>query len=262
VRLPTYCKLPRHAVSPRRLVSVLPVPLAARTACWLNAWLAGREPADDVIGGVSAAGAVEFSLETGAPPISAAFLLGELRRLGASRVTAALPIPGHPIGLGGPAAFNQDALEVGEAIVIHGVGIGLVPTRVGSSVRWHGSVATEPAYLPDVGTADRELRDAFRDATERLMTLDVASWNPDIADAVLNLRSPTQLDQHLPFATSRAAQTAITGLRAAAIVALAEREESGPVSAAEIQQRREALRPLDVAARTAVVAACSHIAER
>jgi hypothetical protein len=236
---------------------VLPVPNAARTACWLNAWLSGRESADEVIGGVSATGTANFWLVAGEQPLSTALLLAELRRLTASRVSVALPLPGHPIGLAGPAAFNAEALETGEAIVLHGTGIGLTPLPMGSSVRWRGSLAIEPAYVPDVATADRELRDAFRDATERLTELDVASWNPDIADAILNLRSPSQLDHHLPFVTSRAAQTAITALRAEAIVGLAARDESGPVSAAEMTERREALRPLHVAARTAVVAACS-----
>jgi hypothetical protein len=177
-------------------------------------------------------------------------------------VSVALPIPGHPIGLAGPAGFNADALEAGEAIVLHGTGIGMTPLRMGSSVRWRSSPASEPAYLPDVATADRELHEAFRDAIARLTELDVASWNPDVADAILNLRSPSQLDHHLPFATTRAAQTAITALRAEAIVGLAEREESGPVSAAEMNERRAALRPLHVAARTAVVAACSCLADR
>jgi hypothetical protein len=172
-------------------------------------------------------------------------------------VSVALPLPGHPVGLAGPAAFNADALESGEAIVLHGTGIGLTPLPMGSRVRWRSSPAIEPAYLPDVATADRELRDAFRDATERLVELDVASWNPDVADAILNLRSPSQLDHRLPFPTTRAAQTAITALRAEAIVGLAARDDSGSVTAVEITERREALRALHVAARTAVVAACS-----
>ena len=41
--------------------------------------------------------------------------LGELRRLGASGCSLALPAPGDPLGLAGPPAFNAEALEAGEA---------------------------------------------------------------------------------------------------------------------------------------------------
>jgi hypothetical protein len=233
------------------------VPAAARAACWLNAWLAGQAASDDVIGGVSADGSAGFLLDPGTSPLSPALLMAELRRLGATGVSVALPLPGHPIGLGGPAPFNQDAIEAGEAIIVHGIGLGFVPRTIGSTTRWRGWPAEPPSYLPDVPTADRELRDALRDATERLVELDVTSWSPDAADAILNLRAPARLDRPMPFASSRAAHTAMSGLRAAAIVALAERHESGPVSAAEMASRREALQPLQIAARLAVVAACS-----
>ena len=38
-------------------------------------------------------------------------------------------VPDDPLGLGGPAAFNADALEAGEALVLHGCMTGLVPGR-------------------------------------------------------------------------------------------------------------------------------------
>jgi hypothetical protein len=233
------------------------VPASARTSCWLNAWLAGRVPADDVIGGICAGGSAEFLFERGDEPLPAALLLAELRRLGATGVSVALPLPGHPIGLGGPAPFNQAAIDSGQAIIVHGTARGFVPLTVGSSTRWRGSAAEPPSFLPDVATADRDLRDALRDATERLVELDITSWSPDAADAIMNLRAPTRLDRELPFASPRAAQTAVSGLRAAAIVALAERHESGPVSAADMANRHEALQPLHIAARQAVVAGCS-----
>jgi hypothetical protein len=233
------------------------VPPAARASCWLNAWLTGRAPSDDVVDGLSGNGAVEFVVTPGSPPTSPALLLAELRQQGATGVSVALPLPGHPIGLGGPASFNRDAIDAGEALIVAGAGLGFVPVAVGSATRWRGASADPPSYLPDISTADRELRDALREATERLVELDVTSWSPDAADAILNLRSPAQLDRPMPFATPRAAHVAISGLRAAGIVTLAEQHETGPVSAAEMAARREALRPLHIAARLAVVAACS-----
>ncbi len=53
------------------------------------------------------------------------------------------------------------------------------------------------------------------------------------------------------------AQLAATGARAARIVELAVADDGAAVSAYEIGARREALRPLEQAARRALVAACS-----
>ena len=48
---------------------MLSLPDSARVACWLNAWLAGRESADDVITGLNGRhGLAEFvGPETGEP---------------------------------------------------------------------------------------------------------------------------------------------------------------------------------------------------
>lgn len=241
----------------RRLVGVLQIPAAARMTCWLNAWLDARASADDVVGGLGADGGADFRLNPGDQPVSAALLLGELRRRGVTQASAALPLSGHPLGLGGPAAFNHDAIEVGEAVLLHGTGLGLLPARLGRPTRWRALPAEPPPYAPDVSTADRGLREALREATERLVALDVASWNPDIADALIDLRSTDHLEATLPFASPRAASTMLGGLRAASIAQLAEQDDSGPISADETARRHAALRPLRVAARAAIAAAAS-----
>ena len=92
-----------------------------------------------------------------------------------------------------------------------------------------------------------------------LVELDVTSWNPDIADALMNLRAPMQLDTEMAFASPQAARTTIAALRALHIVDLALRDESGAVTAAEIGCAVEALAPLSHAGRAAVVAACSSL---
>ncbi|MGI8577833.1 MAG: hypothetical protein ACR2KG_07915 [Nocardioidaceae bacterium] len=239
---------------------MLIVPRAARVACWLNGWLARRESADAVISGVIGAdAAVEFAGLTPGVRLSPALLLGELRRQGASRVTASLPTPGDPIGLGGPALFNADALDVGEAIVAHGPDIGFVPRPSGGLTVWMASAVTPPTFLPDIPTADRELRAAVTQAAADLGSLDVASWSPDAADALLNLRAPATLDAWLPFPTPRAAQLAVTSLRCQRIVELALRDEGGSLSATVANRRRTALQPLARAARAGLVAATSSL---
>jgi hypothetical protein len=236
---------------------VLPVPPAARVASWLNAWLCGGVPADSVISGLNASGSAEFALPDGSAPLPAALLLGEARRWGATRASLAMPVPGDLVGLGGPAEFNADALDAGQAVVVHGPDIGLVPVARGQHERWRGSAAAPPSFLPDVASADLQLRAAVRVAADQLADLDVAAWGPDVADALMNLRSGSRFSAPMWFDSARATQAAAAGLRILAVADVAERVESGPLTASESIARAEAIRPLTAAARQALVAACS-----
>jgi hypothetical protein len=238
------------------------VPAAARLAGWLNAWLDGREGADAVIAGVTGTHTVvEIRGIDTQGPLSLALALGELRRLGVHRVSACLPRPGDPLGLGGPAGFNVDALDAGEAVVLHGPGLGLLPSEVGGSVHWRAVEATPPTYVPDVSEADRDLRARLIETADRLAALDVTSWSPDAADALLNLRAPARFDVPMALPSGQAARAFVAGLRGMAIVALATRDDGGSVSSHEAERRRECLQPLERASRAAVVAACSHVAK-
>jgi hypothetical protein len=239
---------------------VLTLPDSARVACWLNAWLAARESADEAITGLSGPSALaEFVGPDAGDRLSPALFLREVRRLGVQRVTVALPVPGDPLGLGGPVTFNADALEAGEALVLHGPDLGLVPTRVGDVIQWVLSPAHPPTYLASVAEADRTLKLATTEAADRLAELDVASWQPDVADILLNLRQPSALAEPAPFASPHAARLVHDALRAGRIVALAGRDDGGAVSVSEVAQRAAALQPLDRASRAAVVAATSSL---
>ena len=239
---------------------MLDVPSCARVACWLNAWIGRRASADDVIGGLLNGHArVEFLQPGERAGLSPALVLGELSRLRVRRVSASLPTPGDLLGLGGPASFNADALEAGEAVIWQGPGLGFVPARLGGSVSWRGSAATPPTYLPDVATADRELREAISESAEQLAALDVASWSPDVADALLNLRAAPPNQEEVPFASPLAARTAVTGMRCVGIVELAFSDDGGALTSGQADRRRDALLPLRRAARAAVVAACSSV---
>jgi hypothetical protein len=238
--------------------TVTGLPSAARVACWLNAWIASRRSADDVIEGVIGDSThAEFRQAAGAPPLTPALVLGELRRWKVRRVSVCLPRPGDLLGLGGPPDFNADAAETGEAMIWHGADVGFVPAVVGAAVVWRGAPATPPAYLPDVASADRELRAVLLETARQLAALDVAAWNPDVADELMDLRSPHPGAGTLPFPSPEAAALAATALRCASIVELAARDDGGALSAYEAVSRRNALAPLDGAARRGVVAACS-----
>lgn len=238
------------------------VPHAARTACWLNAWITGRESADAVITGILGEQAhMEFVVfGHDAPGLSPALLLGELRRHHIHQVSAALPSPGDPLGLGGPPRFNADALDAGEALVLWGAEVGVVPRTTGRSTRWEGAAASPPRFMPGVADADRALRSALTVAANALAELDVASWNPDVADALMNLRQPARLDAPMSFPSGEAARTAVSGLRSQHIVELALADgDGGAVSTWEAERRRDALQPLQRASRAAIVAACSSL---
>ncbi|GAA1923333.1 hypothetical protein [Nocardioides marmoribigeumensis] len=226
---------------------------AVGLSLWCDAWLHGAVSLDDAADHVASGDAVHL-VDTGSGPEPLIIGLGRLRALGAVSAGAALPVPGDPVGLAGPAGFNQAALEAEEAVLLEGAGLGLVPERVGSSVTWRALPATTRRQTIDPGDADRELRAALPRAADRLAALDVARWRPEVADALLNLRREQHLDLP-PHVAARAARMLVLGLRCLDIVALASQDDGGSVTAAEAGQRRAALDDLASAARRAVVAA-------
>ncbi len=236
------------------------LPDSARLACWLNSWLGHGESADAVISGLDGdAGPTRF---VGGPlggTLSTALFLRELRRRGVRRVSSALPVPGDPLGLGGPPAFNADVIDAGEGALLHGPQLGLVPVRADGLVTWHVGAAEPPSYLPPVSEADRDLRAALIEAADRLAHLDVASWRPEVADLLTTLRRPAPDHVDTPFASPQSARLAHDAMRSRHIVLLARTDDGGAVSASEAGRRAEALRPLDRAARAALVAATSSL---
>jgi hypothetical protein len=241
-------------------VDVFVVPPAARLGCWLNAWLAGRTSADEAITGITA-GRENVSFRGLEPELdlAPAMMLGEIRRRDVARVTVALPVPGDLVGLGGPSEFNVGALDAGQAVLLAGVGLGLVPESLPGATTWVAAPADPPAYLPDVATADRALRSALICAADTLAGLDVASWSPQAADALLNLRAPAGFDAPMTFGSGAAARVVASALRCAEIVRLALRDEGGALTATESARRRDALLPLRQASSAALVAACSSL---
>ncbi len=181
--------------------------------------------------------------------------LAALRAAGATSFGLALPRDGDPLGLGGPTAFNTAALEQGEAVVVAGAGLGLVPTVTGAATTWVVAPAA-PRQLPDVGEADRVLRLALIEAAEALADLDVARWRPEVADLLMNLRHGPALlaPDGVP---ARCVELAARGLQALDIVEVALEDHGGALSAGEIVRREDALRPLERAGRRALVAAGS-----
>ena len=234
-----------------------PLPSSARLAWWGTAWLRGHVVTDLVVDAVLGDDATHAVAGLPGSDVTETLVvaLGRLRAAGASGIGAAFPAEGDPVGLGGPVDFNAGALEVGQAVVVADIGLGLIPRRTGAAVTW----TTHPAarrQLPDVGEADRGLRAALVESANALARLDVARWRPEVADELLNLRhrSPVAAPAGVP---TRCVDLAARALQAVGIVDLALADDGGAVSVAEIAAREAALLPLARAGRRALVAAFS-----
>jgi hypothetical protein len=232
-----------------------------RLAWWGTAWLRGQVVADLMLDAVIADDATHTiagleGLGLGGEGAAETLIggLGRIRAEGATALGAAFPAEGDAVGLGGPPPFNHAALEVGAAVVSD-AGVGLVPVRVGAVITWQ-AYAAQRRQLPDVGEADRGLRAALVTATQALADLDVARWRPEVADRLMNLRHRAPLVA-APGVPARCVELAERGLQAAEIAALALEDDGGAVTAYEMNARRDALVPLDRAARRALTAAGS-----
>jgi hypothetical protein len=220
------------------------LPASARLAWWGTAWLRGQVVTDLLIDAVLDGDATHAvaGLPGADGTETLVVALGRLRSSGATSFGAALPAEGDPVGLGGPRAFNDAAFEAGEAVVVAGAEVGLVPVRVGAAVTWVAHPA-QRRQLPDVGEADRGLRAALLETAEALAALDVARWRPEVADRLMNLRhrDGVAAPDGVPH---RCVELAARGLQAAGIVDLALEDDGGAVTAHEMESRRAALVPL------------------
>ncbi|WP_223166563.1 hypothetical protein [Nonomuraea sp. SYSU D8015] len=222
-------------------------PVCPALVAWGNAWLAGHvgldEAADhvEVVGGPAVAGEVPLRK-----------YLANLRVGGLRELRLALPAPGDPLGLSGPASFNSAAIDAGQAViaVLDDGNLGLVPVpdHRGSSyagvrleVHESGPVRHD---LPSLAEAERDLSDAIRSATEALTSVEgPAQDRPELGGRGGELA---------PGYPPRAHRVSTLATRLAAVLHLAD--DRG-LTSGQIAARGAALRELDRAVRRALVAA-------
>ncbi|WP_226900204.1 hypothetical protein [Nonomuraea phyllanthi] len=223
-------------------------PVCPSLVAWGNAWLAGHTGLDEAADHVEA---VAGPVVAGDVPLRK--YLANLRADGLRELRLALPAPGDPLGLSGPAPFNSAAVDSGQAaiVVLDGRNLGLVPTpdRRGSSysgvrleVHDCGPVRHD---LPSLSEAERGLSEAMRSATDALAAVEgPAQARPSAVE-----RRGGELAPGYP---GRAHRVAALAARLATVVRLAD--ERG-LTSGQIAARSAALRELDHAVRRALVAA-------
>lgn len=237
------------------------LPRSARFATWFNAWLDGHAPVDDAVAAVCGDDAAHDVTALGPEPLSLQRAWITLRDRGARSAAVALPVAGDPAGLAGPAPFNAEAIDAGEAVIVDGAGIGLVPSIVGSGVFWSANEATPPQPPLPVSEAERALREQLLEAARDLTDLDVARWRPEFADALSDLRSAHERVLP-PGYGERAERVAALATRCLRIGELALADDGFAITAYETDARRRITVDLQRAARHAVVVACSDHAHR
>ena len=226
------------------------LPVSVVLATWLDSCRAGLVGPDDLADAVR--GDDPRHLVTGLPE-RGVLELHELPAALQGPLSLALPAPGDPLGLGGPSALTVAAVEAGQAVIAGSVA--LVPEVDARTVVWTAHRADPVPWVDERETAI-ELRTTLLEVTRRLADLDVAAWQPDIPDLLLNLSRRERLPLP-PGMDARRVETVERAVLCLEIVELARTGEGGALTAYEISQRRAALADLDRAARRGLVGACT-----
>jgi len=242
---------------------------SARFVTWARAWRAGTVSYDDV---ADETVGDEEHLVADAPGTWTDIPLREavraLSRLHPDEIRLVLPAPGDPRGLPGPGPFTAAALEAGEGVMAGRLGlVPLVRTHTSGSgdtfeiVVWQAYAMPEASLSlvePSAADAEAELSTALAEATATLTRLDVAAWRPELAGALAALRRPDNGTDLPPGFSPRARRLFARASVLDRVLALAaEVAPGGAINGFEAQQRDAALKPLTVACRRALVAACN-----
>lgn len=275
-------------------------------ATWANAWLAGKAAPDDVLDALSVWAPTHSvtaydSVAAGRtglpwPDVDDAGVVSLLQTLrtgstarGESRLPAgptigiSLPVPGDVAGLPAGTQFQQDALAIGEAMIVtgsHGEAIGLVPDfeyddvddelQDADQVPELCALAWTVYSLPkppvphhfELGEAEYALRSAVRSAAEALGTLQLGAGGGiddprGLVEQVLEVGRHHRAPEHAP---TRALQVLENAAHVDAIITVSSGlMPIGTQSASEAQIANEALRPLASVVRSARMAAVSAI---
>lgn len=254
-----------------RLIGMLGLPRSARLAAWAGSWLRGHATLAEVIAGVQ--GDDEPHTVTGIPdhpgPASLGVALEALRQTGARALRVALARPGDPAGLAGPVELTEEAVAAGEAVLCVGAPVALVPTvrafgppgDQGHLVNWAWRESLPPPASSGLAAAERALSEELIAAGATLTRLEVAAWRPEMGSLLDDIRYGRAAEP-LPRPFPPDAQAlAARAARVLAVVEIGLDDDGLALSSAAAGARREALVPVERAARHALAAACNALAE-
>jgi hypothetical protein len=248
-------------------------PRSALLACWTTAWLAGEAGLPELVARVSAHDDQHTVTGLWVDDLDLEQAVARLRAEGITRTRLVLPAPGDPLGLPGPGPFTQAALVAGEGVLAvrpDGSGYGLVPTLTNHGSDLDGTVTTVlwstyaievsgPEQGPFLHEAEHDLRLGVVEAARALGDLDVARWNPEIGDALHDLRRSARRgidDDELPGSwPPRARQVLVQARQLAGVISLAQQGVGGSIDAREAEARDRVLRDLARVVRRARIAA-------
>ncbi|MCU1600455.1 MAG: hypothetical protein JWO22_1164 [Frankiales bacterium] len=248
-------------------------PRSALLACWTTAWLAGEASLPDLVERVAAHDGEHTVTGLWVDDLELEQGVARLRAEGVARVRLVLPAPGDPLGLPGPGPFTTAALAAGEGVLAlraDASGYGLVPALTNHGSALDGTVttvqwATYPVLVagPDQGPflheAEHDLRVGVMEAARAMADLDVARWNPEIGDALDDLRRESRRgidEDELPSSwPARARDVLVRSRQLAALISLAQQDLGGSIDAREADARAKVLRDLAKVVRRARVAA-------
>jgi hypothetical protein len=248
-------------------------PRSALLACWTTAWLAGEASLPDLVARVTAYDDGHTVTGLWIDDLELEQAVARLRAEGVRRLRVVLPAPGDPLGLPAPGPFTSAALVSGEGVVAlreDGSGTGLVPELTSHGSELDGTVTTVlwtaypievlgPDQGPFLHEAEHDLRLGVVEAVRALGDLDVARWNPDVSDALHDLRRSARRgidEDELPVSwPPRARQVLVQARALATVISLAQLDDGGAVAAHESVERDRVLRELARVVRRARVAA-------
>ena len=271
---------------------------SASLSVWANSWLAGVAAPDDVLDALSvwapshsvtAYDAVAAG-RTGLPwpdlhDAAAVSLLQTVRSaagspVGAPPLRVVLPIPGDVRGLPAGTQFQQDAIAVGEAVIVSGdaapdAAVGLVPefeyadvdddetAPTGLSWTVYSLPTVPPTEHVDLGDVEYGLRTAVRSAAQALDALQVGIAGTDLDDPRLLVEQIVEshrLHRIPAHAPGRALRVLETASHVDAIITVSSGlSPIGLQSSSEVRIADDALRPLAHVVRTARLAAVNAI---
>ncbi len=240
----------------------------AQLAAWGSAWLSGSTSFDEVLDAVTRR---ERHLPgPGFEPVPvhpAGAALMDWKRAGTEVLRLALPVPGDVRGLAGPPEFRTVALTAGQAVYGHEFGVTVLagpqtPSSAGPELHWHrGVVGDLPPDPTSTAEAEHELTDAIRQTASRFAQRGITSWLSDIAPALSDARRAGER-LHLPAShPARAVRLIAQAERLTAVLQVVDRDHTAQLTASAVAERADALAPLRLSVRRALLAGYNAAAE-